>query len=151
MKRLLLVLAIFGVSISQTIAQKLIIGERAPELKVKEWISSKSADSGARLVEFFFSSSKPSVDRLTVVNGLAKKYAGRLSVIVIAKEPKEKVEGILNPSSNSYLVAMDDAGKTFDSYGIQFVPFSVIIDSKGRIAWFGNSTSLTEETINKHL
>lgn len=151
MRHILLMFAALTLSMHLAHGQKLIIGGRAPELKVKEWATTKPAESGPRLIEFFFSGSKPSVDRLTQVDAIAKTFNGRLTVIVITKEPKDKVMSILSPSSRSYFVAMDDNGRSFDAYGIQFVPFCVIIDNKGRIAWFGNSTSLCEEVVEKYL
>lgn len=151
MKRIIFILTFFLLSTTMLSAQKLIIGDRAPELKVKEWITPKpSYEGSARLVEFFFSTSKPSVDRIAALETIAQKYKGKLAVIVIAKESKEKVAGIIG-NSKHYAAALDDASRTFDTYGVQFVPYCVLIDSKGHIVWFGNSSSLTEQLIEKYL
>ena len=45
-------------------------------------------------------------------------------------------------------MALDDEGKTFDAYGVKFVPFSVLLDAKGRVLWFGNSSRLTSQDLD---
>ena len=133
-------------------AQKLIIGERAPELKIKEWLSKTPSEENApRLVEFFHSASKPSADRIPTLNELARKYKGKLLVVVIAREPREKVAPLLTGENALFHAGLDDSGKTFAAYNIRYLPFSVLIDAKGRTRWFGNSVHLTEEIINQNL
>lgn len=129
-------------------AQKLVIGEKAPELKVAEWLSGEPSTEGkALLIEFFHTSSKPSVARLETLDSLANRYSDRLNVAVVSKEAKERVEEILQPGSRAYYPALDDAGRTFESFGVSFVPFGVLVDKKGRVVWFGNPSSLDEETL----
>ena len=66
-------------------AQRLVVGEKAPELKVGEWLSHKDAlsDSCPTLVEFFFSRSEPSLRRLTVLDGFIRDHSERLNVILM--------------------------------------------------------------------
>lgn len=132
-------------------AQKLVIGEKAPDIKVKEWLSEKPADDKAKLVEFFHTSSKQCSSRLSVLNSTAKKYSGKLSVVLIAKEPADKIRPAVSPANKNFATGIDDGSKTFDNYGAQFVPFSVLIDKKGRVVWFGNPSSLSDDTIEKAL
>lgn len=133
-------------------AQKLIVGERAPELRIGEWLSKVPAEGDMpRLVEFFHSASKPSTDRIPSLNALAKKYDGKLHVIVVTRESRDKVAPALADRSNLFYAGLDDAGKTFSAYGVRYLPFSVLIDAKGRTRWFGNSAHLTEEIINQNL
>lgn len=152
MKKLitLIVLTIFTASTLR--AQKLVIGERAPELKVKEWVGKKpTTESQAKLIEFFYSASKPSLDRLKALDELSEKHKAKLLVIVIAKEDKTKIIQVVNPGVRKFYTALDDAGKSFSSYGVEFVPFSVIVDARGKVLWMGNSASLTDEVIKKVL
>ena len=131
---------------------KLIVGERAPELKILEWLTAPPAAGGTtRLVEFFHSSSRPSVDRLAVLDALAKKYAGRVTVVVIAREPKDKIAPFFGAQPHAFSIALDDGGKTFTAYNVQFVPFSVVIDGRGKLRWFGNPSDLTDAIIENNL
>ena len=130
---------------------KLIVGERAPDLKIREWAAGGAAASGIpQLVEFFHSTSPLSEERLETLGALAGKYRGRLAVVVIARESREKI-ALLLTNSHLFSVALDDNGKTFGAYQVQFVPFSVLIDGRGRVRWFGNSADLTDEIIQKNL
>jgi len=149
MKRFVVTLALlFAVTILT--AQRLVTGDRAPELKVGVWLNS-SPGSGLRLIEFFHSSSPQSVARLDENERLAKKYGSRLAVIVIAKEEAEVIERVIKPSERTFHAGIDDAEKTFSAYGIQFVPYSVFLDSRGRIVWFGNPAMLTDRIIDQNL
>lgn len=152
MKQIALFVFAALVSLQAAYAQKLIVGERAPELKIREWLTkSPSEENTPRLVEFFHSASKPSADRIPVLNELARKYKGKLLVVIIAREPREKVASLLADPNHPFYAGLDDAGKTFTAYNIRYLPFSVLIDAKGRTRWFGNSAHLTEEIINQNL
>lgn len=130
--------------------QKLVVGEKAPEMKVTEWLEGQSpAGRKGMLIEFFYSPSAPSRQRLPELDALARKYRSQLDVVVISREPKAKIEPFFQPGTYSYYVALDDGGRTFSNYEIQFVPFSALIDGRGRVVWFGNSSQLTEDDIRK--
>ena len=76
-------------------AQRLVVGEKAPELKVGEWLLHKDAlsDSRPTLVEFFFSRSEPSLRRLTVLDGFIRDHSERLNVILMVRESRERLAG----------------------------------------------------------
>ncbi len=148
MKKLLVFILLLGLAAPTALAQKLIIGEKAPDLRVKEWLSERRPTDGrAQFIEFYHSSSKVSNDRLAILDQIAKKYAEKMDVIVIAKEPSDKVAAIIKPQERNFCVALDDEGRTFKAYAIQYVPFSVVIDSRGRVVRMGNSASPEIETI----
>ena len=106
--------------ISGSSAQKLVMGEKAPDMKVSGWISDRPAESGtAQLVEFFHSSNRQCHNRLPALDALAQKYSGKLTVIIMTKETAETVADILYPGSRSYYAAVDD-GRTFGNFGVQY-------------------------------
>lgn len=149
-RNILLITALLSAfTVLRTDAQRFVIGEKAPSVRVSEWLSPTQPSGGkAQLIEFFHSSNKQCPMRLAVLDDLAAQYPGKLEVIVVTKEPVEKIEGILQPAESHYFVASDDNGRTFASFGAQFVPYSVLIDKKGRVVWFGNPSSLDEATIS---
>lgn len=132
-------------------AQKLIIGERAPEVKVSEWINGTPNNNKPMLIEFYHSSSKQSQDRIPALNKLAEKYTGKLSVVVIAREAKDKVMSLGLDRNSKFYPAIDDNSKTFTNYGVQFVPFGAVVDGKGRLAWFGNPSSLSDSELQGYI
>lgn len=147
MRRFLLsVLALLFVS--PIYGQKLVRGERAPELQVREWLcATPSLDGKAVYIEFFHSSNPTSVKRLAELDKLARSAGTKLTVVVITREQSNAVNNMLRANNPAYYAAVDDGGKTFSAYSVLYVPYSVITDRKGRIIWLGNPTSLSNDKI----
>ncbi len=149
MKRLMIGVILCAM-VSTASAQKLMTGDRAPQLQVSTWLDGKSASSGPRLVEFFHSASAPSLARLNVLSDLATKNPD-LNVVLVTREEASAVATALGAGEHPYKVAIDQEGKTFAEYGVQYLPFAVLIDAKGRIAWFGNPAQLSQSQIESYL
>lgn len=132
-------------------AQKLAIGERAPELQVGQWLGDSPEEGRARLIDFFHSSSQEAVSLLADMDAYAGKFAGRLSVIIVCREGADKVSGVVMKDTPKYHVALDDGGKTFASFDVRVVPFGVVTDSRGKVLWFGNPTQLDNDTLERLL
>jgi thiol-disulfide isomerase/thioredoxin len=146
MKRSILVLlALWGIlGIHSSVqAQNLVIGSRVSELKTSEYLHGTLQKDRPMLIEFFYSASEPCRDRLPELNKLAGDYAGKIDVLVLANEDRDRIIPLLKGENYAFAVALDDAGKTFNAYGVRFVPFSVLLDAKGRVLWFGHSARLT--------
>lgn len=81
MKKIIVITGILLLAFSGVKAQQLINGEKAPELKLSEWISKNQLQSGKpTLIEFFFSRSDLSMKRLTV-DDFARNYGKKLNVV----------------------------------------------------------------------
>ena len=150
MKKFVILLGMVLLMSNTLLAQKLIIGVKAPDLKIKEWITDQQPNSGKpTLIEFFFSRSEPSCRRLTVMDSFAKKYGDSLNVIVIACEPKERV--LKATEKYIFAVGLDTDNKTFSAYGAEFVPFGVLLDDKNKVLWFGNSSKFGDQELQAAL
>lgn len=150
MKKLVIILGILLLCGNGLWAQKLIIGVKAPDLKIKEWVTSEQPINGKpTLIEFFFSRSEPSCRRLAVMDSFAKKYGDSLNVVIMACEPKERV--IHATENYTFYVALDTDNKTFSAYGAEFVPFGVLLDGKNRVLWFGNSSKFGDKELQAAL
>lgn len=147
-KKLIVTAAFAAASIAGATAQKLMIGEKAPELKVKEWINQRPTQNTARLIEFYHSSDQKSQARLAALDAYAKKFGGLLSIVLISREDKASIQSSALSQPRAYAVGADDEGKTFAAYSVQYVPFSVLVDPKGKVVWFGNPANLEESTIS---
>ncbi len=135
-------------------AQVPVIGEKVPDFKVKEWLSMHRpvpAPGRMMLVEFFHPSNAGSVGRLSELDRLAKQYPAGLTVAVITKEDSPEVRRMLREASSRYHAGIDDAGRTFAAFGVQYVPYAVLIDPKGRLLWMGNSTAMDDSIIENNL
>lgn len=150
MKKFILTVMFSIAAIVAVSAQKLMIGEKAPDLKIKDWVNEKPAQGTARLIEFYHSSNQQSRERIADLDAYANKFSG-LTVILISRENKSDVEKAVSPSSRPFSVGIDDGGKTFSAYSVQYIPFSVLVDEKGRVLWFGNPSNLGEATISNAL
>lgn len=77
-------------------------------------------------------------------------YLTNLRIIIITQEDSEKIAPILTPYISERIgVALDHDKKVFGSFGVDFVPFSVLIDAKNRVLWMGNPQSMTSSFIQK--
>lgn len=134
-------------------AQRLVIGEKAPDIRVSEWLNNRAPASmdKAILIDFFHSSNEQCVKELDIVNELNKTYGNRMNFIVVTRESLDKVTPFVNGKGYGFYIGTDGEGKTFGNYAVRFVPFSVLIDARGRLVWTGNLSSLTKDTIEKAL
>lgn len=154
MKRfLLMLLAVWGFLEIQTAvqAQNLVIGSRVSEVKISEYLLGAPQKDRPLLIEFFYSASEPCRERLPELNKLAGDYKGRIDVLVLANDDRDRMLSLLQGEHYAFAAALDDAGKTFKAYGVRFVPFSVLLDAKGRVLWFGHSARLTVDDLEQAL
>ena len=150
MKRLLLSIATIIIAVSAVQAQRLVIGEKAPDIKIVEWLDGKAAAGGkATLIDFFHSSNEQCVSNLAKLNSLHGAYGSRMNVIAVSREGMDKLQPFVSGKGYGFYAGLDDAGKTFTAYGVRFVPFAALIDARGRLVWTGNVASLTNDIIEK--
>ena len=131
MKRVLLLLTVVFCTLGASHAQNIVIGERAPELKSVTWLASRNpAAADLSFLVFFHSSNKGCTASLDALRDLSNKLGSKLRIIIITQEDS-------------------DDKKVFGSFGVDFVPFSVLIDAKNRVLWMGNPQSMTSSFIQK--
>ena len=115
-------------------AQRLVIGERVPDLNITQWLNGAPVSDGkAVMVEFYHSSNPKGAERL----------GDRLAVIVVTREKNDAVISSLLGGNPSYRVGYDGDGSVFSAFSARYVPYSVIYDKRGRILWVGNPSSLS--------
>lgn len=69
---------------------------------------------------------------------------------VVTRENEEKIAPLLSPFLSRHIsVALDTGGRIFSAFNVQYVPFGVLVDSRNRALWMGNSLQLTPEIIEK--
>lgn len=101
------------------------------------------------MVEFFHPDNSRSVERIALLDQMARSYSGSMSVVVITRENDARVRELLD--GKAFFAAVDDDGKTFSAYSAFYVPYAVIADRRGRVTWLGNPTSLTEADITQYI
>lgn len=153
MKRTILLTFIALVASLAVRAQEIVIGERVPDFRPTEWLGAAPSENDRRatLLVFYHTESQPCVEALPYVDSLARSMKnGR--VIVVAMESKERIApSLVRYMSERFYVAIDRSERVFQSYGIRYVPFGVLVDPKGRAQWIGNPTLATPESIKRNL
>ncbi len=134
-------------------AQRLLIGEKIPEIRISDWYGGRSPSDlkRATLLYFFHSSSEQCRTDIQELENLTARYADRMNVVVVTKEGPDKIGSILGEGDHGPYVAFDREGKIFTAFSVRFVPFCVLCDNRSRLVWTGNLTSLNGEAIEKSL
>ena len=122
-----------------------------PELKKRHLARiPESGRADLSYLVFFHSSNKGCTASLDALRDLSNKLGSKLRIIIITQEDSEKIAPILTPYISERIgVALDHDKKVFGSFGVDFVPFSVLIDAKNRVLWMGNPQSMTSSFIQK--
>lgn len=150
MKHFLLLLMLMpAIALNRASAQKIALGERVPEFKNPVWFDGRQPrQTPLTFIEFFYSPSQASVASLEHLNKLSDKLGTKLRIIVVSKEPADKIAPIVRPLLSPYLgVTMDPEGRGFAAFGVSYVPFGVLTDARNRALWMGNSLQLDERLI----
>lgn len=148
-----LVLLLFALAVlpATAPAQRIALGERAPEIRPAAWVGEAAPAAAAKTyIEFFAADNPAGTKSLQRLHELAAKAGSGLRVIVVTRDREEVVaplvEAYLSPR---FAVALDPQGKIFTAYGVRYVPFGVLTDARNRALWQGNSLQLTGEVIEK--
>ncbi len=153
MKRSIILTILCCLALGRIAAQDIVIGERVPEIKPTEWLGQRpdASDRRPTLIVFFHTESDPCADMLPHLDSLGRSIR-QMKILVMAMEPKERIApSLARYLGDRFFAAVDSTGKTFASYGIKYVPFCVLVDSRGRALWIGNPVLATEETLRKNL
>ena len=152
MKKTLLCMLLLWVLLPEIAsAQDVALGERLPKVKIATWLDDRIPEERELTYLEFFSANNPQCRMsLLQLQDLSRKFANRLSIVIVTKDPEEKVRTMLLPYlSDNIGVVMDRDHKIYTSFDVKYVPFGVLHDSKRRAVWMGNTLKLTEEIIDK--
>ena len=151
MKRFFVLFALMIATTVVASAQNMSIGTKVPAIAPAEWYGAQlTVQNEPVLVEFFHTTNRDAKARAAELARLAKKYDGELKVVVVVSQPIEIGEDVVDTTSG-YFVAVDTARKIHNAYGVKYVPYSVLVDGKGRLVWLGNSKSLTDKQIEEYV
>jgi thiol-disulfide isomerase/thioredoxin len=138
------------------------LGDMAPEISVSTWLKGAptSLASGAGktvyVIEFWATWCKPCRENIPHMSDLQDRFkASDVAIVAVTDEEQDVVEDFMsrNGSKMKYAVGLDDARLTSMAYGklpgFRGIPFSVIVDAKGQIAWFGHPSAGLEEALTQ--
>lgn len=151
MKRLLAIASLMMMLMTSAEAQDITLGGRLPNINVH---SAMGPELG--LIEheyvclvFIHSESLPCVAALESFNALADSFSDTMAVVLLTPEQRSNEQDALARYVDSNTtVAFDNEHRTFKAFGVEYVPFGVVFDTKRRrVQWFGTIAQLTEATI----
>lgn len=131
-------------------AQTIALGQKVPELKVMAWLGGHKPQATAPMtyVEFFHSSNPACIKSMDKLKELSGKYKAKLRIVVLSQEKEEKIAPMLTKYiTPDICVGFDPEGRIFTAFGVNYVPFGVLLDAKNRVLWMGNTLQITPEII----
>lgn len=138
---LLLLIACFFTSFSfsqnKQLWAKSFINQKAPELVVEKWLTSKPDTQGKFvLIDFWATWCGPCRKAIADMNKFKSEFENDLIVIGISDEAPEKVERFKNPKIE-YYSAVDSKNTMKNILEIKGIPHCILIDPKGIVRWEG--------------
>lgn len=132
-------------------AQSIALGERVPEFRNAVWLDGRAPQPAPLTwIVFFHSSNRACITSIEQFEQLHAASDGRLRVVIVTCEPTDRIEPLLRPRLNDRTsVALDPEGRIFAAYGVSYVPFGVLTDSRNRALWQGNALRLDEPTFRQ--
>ena len=130
-------------------AQTIALNERAPRIKKAKWFNSaKPPKSDFTFVEFVHSASIPcrrSVERICkIVEALPNT-----SFIIVTHQSAAEIDGWVTECVKPRVGIIVEDKRIRTSFGVNYAPYAVILDSKQRALWFGNPQLIDRKTIDK--
>lgn len=151
-KALLILLSVWCLSAADAEAQNIILGEKVPELKSAGWIDNRHpAPAAITYIEFFHSSNPSCLLSLKRLSALAARTKPSMRVIVVTREDTARIAPLLRPLLSDRVTATIHADRGFTAFGVTYVPFGVLIDSRHRALWMGNSMQINEKIIEQSI
>lgn len=149
----IILLAILFSATTYVKAENIVIGDKLPEMRLQAWLMDMQPDQASyTCILFYHTESELCKRSLKQIKRLVKANAPHFNMIIITKEDyKSAGVALTEHLADNIGVAFDDRGRTFRYFGVKFIPFCVISDSKRRAVWCGNGTSLDQATIDKIL
>ena len=152
MKRVcLLLLAVLGCCTAAQ-AQRVVIGERVPEIKADAWLGGvRPSPAPLTYIEFFYSPGRGAMESIGHLEELSNKLGSKLHIVVLTREPEQTVSHLLGGKVSRLMAVALNADRDFGSFGVNYIPFGVLVDARNRALWMGNTRTLTPETLEQSL
>lgn len=152
MRRIYIILVAIIALCSSVSAQNIRLGEKIPEISVESIHGEdlRNIEHEHTCIVFMHSQCQPCIAALPLFYQAAAPYGDRLAIVLLTNEPKE-MEEVLAEKFGSFVtsIAFDKGAHTYRSFGINFVPFAVIYNTKSRrIEWFGSMQQLDDNVLN---
>lgn len=134
-------------SISRVEAQTISLGERTPRVKKAVWLDEqKPVKLGFTYVEFIHSASPTCRNTASRIYQIVSSL-GNMTFVLVSHQTAEELDPWVKAYVGPYTGVVVADNRIRNSYGVNYAPYAVILDSKRRALWFGNPQLLDREMI----
>ncbi len=137
---------------------KALVGKDAPALEIGDWHgdggkSIEDMKGDIILIDFWATWCGPCKAAVPAINEIKDHYAGSgVKVIgVCGTRGAETMTKVADDHHMAYPTAADQEGKTAKAYGVQWWPYFMLVDTKGKVRAAGISTGHLEDAVRKML
>ncbi|NPA43100.1 MAG: TlpA family protein disulfide reductase [Chlorobi bacterium] len=131
-----------------------VFSQEKSKILIHEWVRPPSeAEMQAPLmyVDFWATWCAPCISAMPHTEKLAETFGDRVMFLYLSNEPAEKVRNFMKKREKNFISATDPEGKTFDLFGVRYIPRSFLLGPEGEILWEGNPLELNEEILKAYL
>jgi cytochrome c biogenesis protein CcmG, thiol:disulfide interchange protein DsbE len=134
-------------NLADPVSDKSLIGKPAPAIEGGKWLGEKPTLEGkVVLVVFWAPWSIPCRKYIPVLDGLQKKFAGKLAVVGVTSESEAEVTDMTEPKIG-FATMLDADAKFSVSVGVTSIPYVMLVDPKGIVRYQGHPAAITEKKV----
>ena len=134
-------------SLADPVSKSSLIGKPAPAIEGGKWLGEKPALEGKLvLVAFWAPWSIPCRKYIPTLDGLQKKFAGKLAVVGVTSESEAEIADMTEPKPG-FASLLDPEAKFSATVGVTSVPYVMLVDPKGVVRYQGHPAAITEKQV----
>jgi cytochrome c biogenesis protein CcmG, thiol:disulfide interchange protein DsbE len=134
-------------SLADPVSGNSLIGKPAPAFAGRKWLGEKPSLEGKLvLVVFWAPWSIPCRKYIPILDGLQKKFAGKLAVVGVTSESEAEVADMTEPKAG-FASMLDPDAKFSTSVGVTSIPYMMLVDPKGVVRYQGHPAAITEKQV----
>jgi cytochrome c biogenesis protein CcmG, thiol:disulfide interchange protein DsbE len=138
-------------SLADSVSSNSMIGKPAPAIKGTKWLGEKPALEGKLvLVAFWAPWSIPCRKYLPTLDGLQKKFTGKLAVVGVTSESEAEIAK-MTELKTEFASVLDPEAKLGATVGVTSIPYVMLVDPKGVVRYQGHPSAITEKQVESML
>lgn len=155
MKKIAAIIAVVFFATLCANAQKLVIGSEVEDHKKVEsleWLSEPQNRSSIWIIDFYAANNPTAVSFYDEnISRIHSTVGGRAEIVLMTSKGSSEFSSLAERDGSKYAFAIDKKGEFHKLFGVRYIPFTVIVNHKGKILWQGNLSTLSDKIIEKVL